>query len=87
MSHADAAKVQVGFRNGIYHWPGFVGDTFTKTFQVKTIRNTSDGLHSVITFECLLRNQRGKVCVSVDKTMLFEFASGKYLVSYEGCSD
>ena len=30
MSHADAAKVQVGFRNAVYHWPAFAGDTFTK---------------------------------------------------------
>ncbi len=75
MSHADAAKVQVGFHNAIYHWPGFAGDTFTKKFQVKSIRNTSDGNHSVITFNCELINQRGRVCMSADKTMLFEFAA------------
>ncbi|GMH74930.1 hypothetical protein TrLO_g2017 [Triparma laevis f. longispina] len=75
MSHADAAKVQVGFNNAYYHWPGFAGDTFTKKFQVKNIRNTSDGAHSVITFKCELINQRGRVCMSADKTMMFEFAS------------
>jgi hypothetical protein len=91
MSHADAAKVQVGFGAVHYLWPGalfffvcgaracvehvwtmcalnpnenhantdhvsfrimilltaFAGDTFTKSFQVKSIRNTSDGNHSV----------------------------------------
>jgi len=73
MSHADAAKVQVGFHNAFYHWPGFAGDTFTKKFQVKSVRNTSDGNHSVITFNCELINQRGRVCMSADKTMLFEF--------------
>lgn len=47
MSHADAAKVQVGFGAVQYLWPAFAGDTFTKTFQVKSVRNTSDGNHSV----------------------------------------
>jgi len=75
MSHADAAKVQVGFRNAIYHWPGFAGDTFTKKFTVKSVRNTSDGEHSVITFNCELINQRDRVVMSTDKTMLFPFAS------------
>eukprot|EP00518_Triparma_eleuthera_P002962 CAMPEP_0182453222 /NCGR_PEP_ID=MMETSP1319-20130603/372_1 /TAXON_ID=172717 /ORGANISM="Bolidomonas pacifica, Strain RCC208" /LENGTH=411 /DNA_ID=CAMNT_0024651125 /DNA_START=29 /DNA_END=1264 /DNA_ORIENTATION=+ len=74
MSHADAAKVQVGFRNAVYHWPAFAGDTFTKKFEVKSVRNTSDGEHSVLTFNCSLINQRGRVCMSADKTMLFDFA-------------
>lgn len=47
MSHADAAKVQVGFGAVQYLWPAFAGDTFRKTFQVKSVRNTSDGNHSV----------------------------------------
>mmetsp|Transcript_63683 Transcript_63683/g.94547 ORF Transcript_63683/g.94547 Transcript_63683/m.94547 type:complete len:259 (+) Transcript_63683:198-974(+) len=47
MTHADAAKVQVGFGKAVYHWPAFAGDTFKKTFQVQSIRNTSDGNHSV----------------------------------------
>ena len=73
--HADSAKVQTGFQNSIYHWPAFPGDTFTKKFEVKSVRNTSDGLHAVVTFQCALLNQRGKICMSTDKTMLFEFAS------------
>jgi hypothetical protein len=47
MTHADAAKVQVGFGKVNYLWPCFAGDTFTKTFTVESIRNTSDGNHSV----------------------------------------
>lgn len=47
MTHADAAKVQVGFDNAIYHFPAFAGDTFTKRFTVKSVRNTSDGHHTV----------------------------------------
>ena len=47
MSHADAAKVQVGFGAVEYLWPAFAGDTFTKSFQVMSVRNTSDGNHSV----------------------------------------
>jgi acyl dehydratase len=66
--------VQVGFRNAVYHWPAFAGDTFTKKFEVKSVRNTSDGEHSVLTFNCSLINQRGRVCMSADKTMLFDFA-------------
>jgi len=47
MSHEDAAKVQVGFGKCVYCWPVFAGDTVRKTFQVKSVRNTSDGNHSV----------------------------------------
>jgi hypothetical protein len=69
MSHADAAKVQVGFHNAVYHWPGFAGDTYTKRFKVKSIRNTSDDVNSVITFQCELINQRDRVVMSTNKTM------------------
>jgi acyl dehydratase len=75
MSHADAAKVQVGFHNAVYHWPGFAGDTFTKKFKVRSVRNTSAGDTSVITFNCELINQRGRVVMSTDKTMMFPFKS------------
>jgi acyl dehydratase len=47
MTHADSAKVQVGFGRVNYLWPCFAGDTFTKTFTVESMRNTSDGHHSV----------------------------------------
>ena len=70
MSHADAAKVQVGFNDAVYHWPGFAGDTFTKRFVVKSIRNTSDDVNSVITFHCELINQRDRVVMSCNKTMM-----------------
>lgn len=52
MTHADAAKVQVGYDNVIYHWPCFAGDTFTKIFQVLSVRNTSDGNHTVSVKPC-----------------------------------
>lgn len=74
MSHADAAKVQVGFGRVNYGWPIFAGDTVTKSFTVQKIRNTSDGNHSVIHFHCSLINQRGRVCMQADKRMLFQFA-------------
>jgi len=67
MSHEDSAKVQVGFGRCIYHWPVFAGDTVKKTFQVTRVRNTSDGNHSIINFNCKLINQRGRVCMSADK--------------------
>ena len=47
MTHADAARIQVGFGKVSYLWPAFAGDTFTKTFTVDSIRNTSDGNHAV----------------------------------------
>ena len=47
MTHADTAKVQVGFGKVHYLWPAFPGDTFTKSFTVDSVRNTSDGNHSV----------------------------------------
>ena len=58
----------------LMHEKAFAGDTFTKSFQVKSIRNTSDGNHSVIHFTCELINQRGRVCMTADKRMLFEFS-------------
>lgn len=73
MSHADAAKVQVGFGRVSYLWPIFSGDTLRKTFTVHQVRNTSDGNHSVIHFICDLINQRGKLCMRADKRMLFQF--------------
>eukprot|EP00569_Conticribra_weissflogii_P007126 CAMPEP_0171344752 /NCGR_PEP_ID=MMETSP0878-20121228/20059_1 /TAXON_ID=67004 /ORGANISM="Thalassiosira weissflogii, Strain CCMP1336" /LENGTH=447 /DNA_ID=CAMNT_0011848013 /DNA_START=258 /DNA_END=1601 /DNA_ORIENTATION=+ len=73
MSHEDSAKVQVGFGRCIYQWPVFAGDTVRKTFQVLSVRNTSDGNHSIIHFACNLINQRNRVCMSADKRLLFEF--------------
>lgn len=73
MSHEDAAKVQVGFGKCVYHWPVFAGDTVKKTFKVERARNTSDGNHSIINFKCRLINQRGRLCMSADKRLLFEF--------------
>ena len=52
MTHEDAAKVQVGFGKVSYLWPAFAGDTFTKTFTVESIRNTSDGHNSVSFSSC-----------------------------------
>jgi len=74
MTHGDAAKVQVGFGNVVYHWPAYSGDTFTKSFEVNEIRNTSDGNHTVIHFTCELFNQRGQLCMTADKRLLFEFS-------------
>eukprot|EP00551_Chaetoceros_affinis_P010699 CAMPEP_0203675752 /NCGR_PEP_ID=MMETSP0090-20130426/21984_1 /ASSEMBLY_ACC=CAM_ASM_001088 /TAXON_ID=426623 /ORGANISM="Chaetoceros affinis, Strain CCMP159" /LENGTH=375 /DNA_ID=CAMNT_0050542065 /DNA_START=22 /DNA_END=1146 /DNA_ORIENTATION=+ len=84
MTHADAAKVQVGFGNVVYHWPAYSGDTFTKSFEVNAIRNTSDGNHTVINFTCQLYNQRGQLCMTADKRMLFEFSvHGSSLPNYD----
>eukprot|EP00638_Chattonella_subsalsa_P001051 CAMPEP_0117750366 /NCGR_PEP_ID=MMETSP0947-20121206/10318_1 /TAXON_ID=44440 /ORGANISM="Chattonella subsalsa, Strain CCMP2191" /LENGTH=292 /DNA_ID=CAMNT_0005568505 /DNA_START=432 /DNA_END=1310 /DNA_ORIENTATION=- len=74
MSHADTAKVHLGFKNAIYHWPGFAGDTFKKTLQIHIIRPTSDGNNSIFTFRCQLVNQRGRVCFSCLKSMIFPFS-------------
>lgn len=74
MSHADAAKVQIAYSNARYCLPAYAGDTFTKHFVVKQVRNTSDKEHSIITFACELRNQHGKPVFTCDKKMLFPFA-------------
>jgi acyl dehydratase len=63
----------VGFTNAVYHWPAFPGDTFTRTFTIKSRRSTSDSLQSLFTFACVLRNQRGRVIFTCDQTMLFPF--------------
>lgn len=49
------------------------GDTFTKTFEIKGIRNTSDKGRSTYDFTCRLVNQRGKVCMECDRTTMFPF--------------
>ncbi|CAN0395433.1 unnamed protein product, partial [Ectocarpus sp. 8 AP-2014] len=73
MSHVEAAMTQVAYRNARYLWPGFAGDTFTKTFEIKGIRNTSDKERSTYDFTCRLVNQRGKVCMECDRTTMFPF--------------
>ncbi|KAL7534298.1 hypothetical protein ACHAWF_004791 [Thalassiosira exigua] len=57
----------------VLHWPVFAGDTVKKTFKVERVRNTSDGNHSIINFKCNLVNQRGRLCMSAEKRLLFEF--------------
>lgn len=73
MSHADRAKVQVGFSNAHYHWPAFAGDTFKKSFVIRSLRSTSDKRHSIFTVDCELINQRGMKVFSCEKSMLFPF--------------
>ncbi|CBJ29374.1 conserved unknown protein [Ectocarpus siliculosus] len=73
MSHVEAAMTQVAYRNARYLWPGFAGDTFTKAFEIKGIRNTSDKERSTYDFTCRLVNQRGKVCMECDRTTMFPF--------------
>lgn len=73
MSHADQARTQLGWARARYHWPAFAGDTFRKTLRVAAVRPTQDGRSSVITFECLLTNQRDRLCFSCLKSMLFPF--------------
>lgn len=73
MSHADHAKVQTGYKNAIYHWPVFAGDTLTKKFLIRKLRATSDNLNSIFTIDCSLKNQRNVTVFSCEKTMLFPF--------------
>jgi len=73
MSHADNATVQVGFKNAIYHWPVFAGDTMRKKFIVKSVRSSSNNKFSIFTFFCELSNQRDTVVFTADKTMIFPF--------------
>ena len=74
MSHADRAKMQVGFTNAVYHWPAFPGDTFCKRFVVQSLRSTSDMKNSIVDIRCELRNQRDVLTFSCDKTMMFPFS-------------
>ncbi|CAM9164474.1 unnamed protein product [Pylaiella littoralis] len=73
MSHVEAAVTQVAYRNAKYLWPGFAGDTFTKTIKIKGIHNTSDKARSTYDFTCRLVNQRGKVCMECDRATMFPF--------------
>lgn len=49
------------------------GDTFTKTVEIKRIRNTSDNERSTYDFTCRITNQRGKVCMVCDRATMFPF--------------
>ncbi|GAB5037318.1 Hypothetical protein NocV09_07200060 [Nannochloropsis oceanica] len=71
MSHADSATVQVGFKNGIYHWPAFAGDTITKRFIIRSVRTVSSNKYSVFSFSCELKNQRDQVIFTAEKSMIF----------------
>lgn len=73
MSHADQAKLQIGFSNAVYHWPGFSGDTFKKRFIIRKLRTTSNQHSSIFTIHCQLKNQHDQVVFSCEKTMLYPF--------------
>lgn len=71
MTHADAATVQLGYSNATYHWPAFPKDTITREFTLINRRDTADGKNCIFTFDCTLKNQRGKLLFSTNKTMMF----------------
>lgn len=74
MSHGEnRAKLQTGLHHGVYHCPGYAGDTFKKRFIVRKLRTTSDNEHSIITIHCELIKQNGVVVFSCEKTLLFPF--------------
>jgi acyl dehydratase len=61
----------VGFKNAIYHWPAFAGDTITKRFIIRSVRTVSSNKYSVFSFYCELKNQRGQVIFTTEKSMIF----------------
>ena len=73
MSHVDYAKLENGYANAKYFWPVFAGDTLKKKFMILSLRSTSDGRHSIYRIHCELKNQRGVVVFTCEKTMLFPF--------------
>mmetsp|Transcript_16608 Transcript_16608/g.24995 ORF Transcript_16608/g.24995 Transcript_16608/m.24995 type:complete len:417 (+) Transcript_16608:65-1315(+) len=73
MSHADHAKLQIGFGYGVYHWPAFAGDTFRKRFVIRSLRSTSDGNNTVAHIACEIRNQRDVNLFTCEKHMMFPF--------------
>lgn len=82
MSHADHAKLQIGFGYGVYHWPAFAGDTFRKRFVLRSLRPTSNGRETIAKIACEIRNQRDVNLFTCEKQMLFPFrvASSDYVV-------
>lgn len=61
----------MGFKNAIYHWPAFAGDTITKRFIIRSVRTVSSNKYSVFSFYCELKNQRGQVIFTTEKSMIF----------------
>jgi hypothetical protein len=75
MSHVDDTKVvlDLGFENAVYVQAAHAGQTFSKTFTIKRIRQTSNGKHTILTIKCDLINTKTKAVVfTVDKIMLFK---------------
>ena len=71
MSHADNAETQTGFAHAHYLWPAFAGDTFKKRFVIMSLQTTSKYHRSIFRIHCQLTNQRGRVVMTCEKTMLF----------------
>jgi hypothetical protein len=71
MSHADNAETQTGFARSHYLWPAFAGDTFKKRFVLMSLQTTSKFHRSIFRIHCQLTNQRGRVVMTCEKTMLF----------------
>ena len=80
MSHADHAKLQIGFGRGVYHWPAFAGDTFRKRFVIKSLRPTSDGQNSILKVGCEIHNQRDMKLFTCEK-----YVSGWLCVNVNEC--
>lgn len=62
-----------GKSSHLHQPPHPTGDTFTKTVEIKRIRNTSDKERSTYDFTCRIVNQRGKVCMVCDRATMFPF--------------
>lgn len=78
MSHADHAKLQIGFGVGVYHWPAFAGDTFRKRFVIKSLRPTSDGQNTILKVGCEIHNQRDMKLFSCEK-----YVSSMHIFDFE----
>jgi len=85
MSHADQAKIQTGFKDAIYHWPAFIGDTFKKKFIIKSLRLTKNQ-ESIFDIECIIHNQRGQKIFTTTKTMLFPYPCPPSEMTYDQSS-
>jgi len=73
MSHVDETRevLDVGYGNAVYIRPAYAGDTLRQVFTIKELKNTSNGLNTIVVVGCELFNQRNQLIFSVDKSMLF----------------
>lgn len=74
MTHVDQAETMLGFRNAVYHWPAFAGDTFRKNMRILALKPSNDGTSTIVNIESKLMNQFNMNVFTCETRLKFPFA-------------